>query len=432
VKKGLIAGAVLLVLGLIVWSSMRGAGRHKGKEVYAEAVQRREISQVVKATGQVDPRVKVNISAHVIAKISRLFVVEGQEVKAGQPFLELEKYAFAADRDRMAAAVEIATSQKRQAQVDLANAELQLNRTKNLMDQGIASRDQLDTAELRERSARLSLEQANEAIHESQASLQRAQDELRKTTIYSPITGRVIALSAKEGEVVVSGTMNNPASIIATVADLSELLVEVDVDETDIVNVSLGQPADVKVDAIPDHVYHGKVVEIGSSGYSRPQQPDVTFFKVKILLTDPDGRLRPGMSARAETHVAVHPQAIVVPIEAVVYRRPLGPNGKPRKEGEGSDEEIKVAFVVEKDKTVQRPVTLGISDATHVEILSGVKEGEKVVTGPHRILKDLESGTAVQISKGKESKKGSSSEKGSGKSDDDEKDDKDDKDKGDR
>jgi HlyD family secretion protein len=127
--------------------------------------------------------------------------------------------------------------------------------------------------------------------------------------------------------------MNNPASIIATVADLSELLVEVDVDETDIVDVALGQPADVKVDAIPGRVYHGKVVEIGSSGYERPSQPDVTFFKVKILLGDPDQKLRPGMSARAEVRVAVHEQALVVPVEAVVYRRPLGPDGKPLKEG---------------------------------------------------------------------------------------------------
>lgn len=406
-KKALVAIAAVLVLGLIVWASMRGGGRKKGKEVYAEPAQRREISQLVKSTGQVDPRVKVNISAHVIAKISRLFVVEGQEVKAGQPFLELEKYAYSAERDRAAAAAEIAASQRRQAQVDLANAELQLSRTRSLKEQGIASRDQLDSAELRERSARLALEQSAEAIREARAMLERAQDELRKTTIYAPISGRVISLAAKEGEVVVSGTMNNPASIIATVADLSELLVEIDVDETDIVDVALGQQADVKVDAIPDRVYHGKVVEIGSSGYSRPQQPDVTFFKVKILLTDPDQRLRPGMSARAEIRVAAHQRALVVPIEAVVYRPPLGADGKPQKRDDkgGGEDEIKVAFVVEKDKAVQRAVEVGISDATHVEVLSGVKEGEQAITGPHRILKALEHGDAVKIAKPDKDKK---------------------------
>ena len=403
-KKALIAAAVVLVLGFVMWTSLRGGSRHKGKEVYAEPARRREISQVVKATGQVDPRIKVNISAHVIAKISKLFVVEGQEVKAGQPFLELEKYAFSAERDRAASALQIASAQRRRAQVELGNAELQLRRQKALVDQGIASRDDLDQAELRERSARLALEQAGDSIGEARSALDRAQEDLRKTTIFSPISGRVIALTAKEGEVVVSGTMNNPASIIATVADLSELLVEVDVDETDIVDVALGQPADVKVDAIPDRVYHGKVVEIGSSGYERPAQPDVTFFKVKILLTDPDVKLRPGMSARAEVKVAVHEQALVVPVEAIVYRRPLGPDGKPLKEGAaGADEEVKVAFVVDKGKAVQRRVTLGIADATHVEVTAGIKPGDVVVNGPHRVLKDLQNGDAVQVSKkGKE------------------------------
>ncbi len=417
-KKALIALGVVAVLGLVMWTSLRGGSRHKGKEVYAEAAKRREISQVVKATGQVDPRIKVNISAHVIAKIARLFVVEGQEVKVGQPFLELEKYTFAAERDRAAAALEMATSQRRQAQVDLANTELQLTRQKNLKEQGIASRNDLDQAELNERSARLQVEQSGEAINEAQAALARAQEDLRKTTIYSPISGRVIALNAKEGEVVVSGTMNNPASIIATVADLSELLVEVDVDETDIVDVALGQPAEIKVDAIPDHVYHGKVVEIGSSGYSRPQQPDVTFFKVKVLLSDPDAKLRPGMSARAEVRVATHPNALVVPIESVVYRRPLGADGKPKREGE---DEVKVAFVVENGKATQHLVDLGISDATHVEIEHGVRDGELVITGPHRILKDLANGDAVRVAAPEKGKKA----EGKSKADED----KDDKDK---
>jgi HlyD family secretion protein len=422
-KKGLIAAAVVAVLGFVLWTSMRGGSRNQGKEVYAEPARRREISQLVKSTGQVDPRIKVNISAHVIAKISRLFVVEGQEVKAGQPFLELEKYAFAAERDRASSALQIASAQRRRAQVELANAELQLRRQKALVEQGIASRDELDQAELRERSARLQLEQAGDSIGEARAALERAQEELRKTTIYAPISGRVIALAAKEGEVVVSGTMNNPASIIATVADLSELLVEVDVDETDIVDVALGQPADVKVDAIPGRVYHGRVVEIGSSGYERPAQPDVTFFKVKILLADPDRKLRPGMSARAEIRVAVHAQALVVPVEAVVYRRPLGPDGKPVKEGAAGGEEIKVAFVVDGDKAVQRPVTLGISDATHVEVTAGLEAGEQVISGPHRVLRALENGDPVQVSK-----KGKESTAGKGKPDGDDRDDEDDDD----
>ena len=168
---------------------------------------------------------------------------------------------------------------------------------------------------------------------------------------------------------------------------------EVDVDETDVVDVEVGQQVEVQVDAIPDQTYHGQVVEIGSSGFSRPQQPDVTLFKVKVLLTDPDRRLRPGMSARAEIRVATHPQALVVPVQAVVYRPPLGPGGKPQE----NQEEVKVALVIEDGKAVQRAVEVGIADPTHVEIVSGVKAGEQVITGPHRILKNLKHGDAVRV-----------------------------------
>jgi HlyD family secretion protein len=399
-KKGLIVTGVLALLALVLFGSLRGKRGEKGKEIYAEPAAQRGITKVVKATGQVDPRIKVNISAHVVAKISRLYVVEGQEVQAGQPFLELEKESFSADRDRAQAALEIATSQRRQAEVDLADAEVQLARNRKLAADGIAPAERVEAAELRARSARLQVDQAEEAIRQARAGLDRAADELRKTTIYSPIAGRVIALTAKEGEVVVSGTMNNPASVIATVADLSELLVEVEVDETDIVDVKIGQEANVQVDAIPERKYQGRVVEIGSSGYSRPQQPDVTYFKVKALLTDPDARLRPGMSARAEIQVAVHPQALVVPVQAVVYRPPLGEDGKPREE----DEEVRVVYVVEKGEAVQRPVGVGIADATHVEIVSGAKPGEQVITGPHRVLKDLAAGDAVRIAEEKKKK----------------------------
>jgi HlyD family secretion protein len=398
VKKGLIIAGVVLVLALVLFGSLRAKGGEKGKEVHAEPAAQRGISKIVKATGQVDPRIKVNISAHVVAKISRLYVVEGQEVEAGQPFLELEKESFAADRDRALAALEIATSQRRQAEVDLADAEVQLARTRKLAGEGITSAEQMEAAELRARSARLQLEQADEAISQARAGLTRAADELRKTTLYSPISGRVIALTAKEGEVVVSGTMNNPASVIATVADLSELLVEVEVDETDIVDVQVGQEAEVQVDAVPDRKYHGRVVEIGSSGYSRPQQPDVTFFKVKVLLADPDERLRPGMSARAEIQVATHPQALVVPVQSVVYRPPLDAAGKPQEDAE----EVQVVFVVDGGKAVQRSVDVGIADATHVELLSGTKAGDTVITGPHRVLRDLGPGDAVRVAKKKE------------------------------
>jgi HlyD family secretion protein len=229
----------------------------------------------------------------------------------------------------------------------------------------------------------------------------------------------VIKLNAEEGEVVVSGTMNNPGSVIGTIADLSEILANVDVDETEIVDVALGQNAVLKVDALPGREYHGRVVEVGSSGSSRAAQPDVTFFEVKIQMQDADAALRPGMSVRAEIRAATHENAVVVPIQSVVERPPLAEEKPAQVAGkaaaaaakddaddeEDEDEEVKVVFVVEEAKgkgstrVQQRQVTTGISDETHVEVLSGLKHGERVVTGPYRTLRDLKDGQSVQVSR---------------------------------
>jgi HlyD family secretion protein len=184
--------------------------------------------------------------------------------------------------------------------------------------------------------------------------------------------------------VVVSGTMNNPASVIGVIADMAEINAEVDVDETEIVNVKLGQEATVRVDALPGHEYKGKVVEVGSSGYNRANQPDVTFFKVKILLDHPDDNLRARMSVRAEIRTASHPGALTVPIQAVVER-----------EGEKAK---KVVYVIEGGKARERTVQTAISDETHVELTAGVKAGEQVITGPYRTLRDLKDGDAVRVS----------------------------------
>lgn len=395
-KKIVIGAVVAVVLAGIVFASIRAQGREKGAKVYAEEVKRRDVAQIVKSSGELEPRVKVNISAHVIGKIDRLYVEEGDRMEKGQPFLRLEQQAFIAQRDQWAAQLRSAKTAVQQAEVSLADSRIKLNRAQRLSGEGIATREQLEAAQLAETSARLQLDGAHDSVRQTQANLTKAQDDLSKTTIYAPLSGRVIVLNAKEGEVVVSGTMNNPASVIGTIADMSEILATVDVDETEIVNVRPGQSAVLKVDAVPNKEYHGKVVEVGSSGFNRAQQPDVTFFKVKILLDDADPDLRSSMSVRAEIHTAAHPSSLVVPIQAVIERKPLA-KGAADKEG-GKEDEVKVVFVIEKGKAWQRTVTTGISDDTHVELLSGVKPGEQVATGPYRTLKDLKDGDAVHVS----------------------------------
>ena len=397
-KKIVIWTLVLLVLAAIVYASVRGQSRDKGVKVYTEEVAQRDVSQVVKASGGLEPRVKVNISAHVIGKIDKLWVQEGDRIEKGKPFLRLEQQAFLAQRDQWAAQLRSSETAVKQAEVSLADARVKLNRAQKLSADGIATREQLEAATLAEASARLQLDSAREQVQSNQANLVNAQDALTKTTIYAPLTGRVIALNAKEGEVVVSGTMNNPASVIGTIADMSEILATVDVDETEIVNVKVGEPAVLKVDAIPAKEYHGKVVEVGSSGFNRANQPDVTFFKVKILLDDPDPDLRASMSVRAEIHTDAHPRALVAPIAAVVEREPVS-EGADKAASSKKEDTVKVVFVVDQGKAHQRRVTTGISDETHVELTSGARLHDKVVTGPYRTLKDLKDGDAVIESK---------------------------------
>ena len=387
-KRILIIVAGLLVLGGILAASMKAGSAKKGVRVYAEAAARRDIQQVVKATGEINPRIKVNISAHVVAKIEKLFVSEGDWIEKGQPFLRLEQNVFVADRDQWAAQLRSAETAVRRQEVALADTASKLRRAQLLYNGGSFTAEQLENAQLAERSARLQLEEARDLVSQDRANLVRAQTDLGKTVIYAPISGQVIALNAKEGEVVVSGTMNNAASVIGTIADMSEVLAEVDVDETEIVQVQPGQRAELKVDAVPKRVYHGKVTEVGSSGYNRSSQPDVTFFRVKVLLDDSDRHLRSGMSVRAEIETQADKGALVVPIQAVVERPPLGAS---------RGDEVKVVFVVAGGKAHQRKVDTGISDETRVEVMSGLRPGEQVVTGPYRSLRDLKDGAPVRI-----------------------------------
>ena len=400
-KKFIIAALVVTALAVIVLASLRGTNRQKGTKVHVEEARRQPLGQIVKSSGEIDPRVKVNISSHLIGKIEKMFVEEGDPIRKGQPFLELEKYAFIAERDRWETQVRRSRTEVRQAEVSLADTRLKLGRAKKLQEEGIITREQLEAAQLAETSAELRLQDSQEALEQAQTNLVKARDDLGKTTLYAPLSGRVVQLNAEEGEVVVSGTMNNPASVIGIIADLSEILAKVDVDETEIVEVRPGQPATVRVDALRNRQYHGHVVEIGSSGFSKPAQPDVTFFHVEILLDDPTEDLRPGMSLRAEIETRPPADTLVAPIQSVVQREPSSEKGQAEK----AQEEISVVFVVENGKALQRTVRTGISDETRVEILEGLKARDKVVTGPYRALRDLKDGDAVQITTPEQEKK---------------------------
>jgi ABC-type antimicrobial peptide transport system permease subunit len=223
-KRILIAALVLGLLAVVVFASLRGTRREKGTKIYVEEVSRRDIGRVVKASGEIDPREKVNISAHVVGKIEHLYVEEGDLIRKGQPFLDLEKEAYTAASDQWSAQLRKAGTEVRQAEVALADARNKLARARRLNQEGILSAEQLEAAELAQANAELRLDDARESVRQARANLDKARDDLRKTTIYAPLTGRVIALNTEEGEVVVSGTMNNPASVIGVMEERGQAL----------------------------------------------------------------------------------------------------------------------------------------------------------------------------------------------------------------
>lgn len=399
-KRALIATGALVVAAVIVFFSIRGSGDN-GVEVYAEPAKPRKIDSVVVAPGEVDPKFKVNISAHVIGKIVRLDFNEGDLVRKGQKLVELERPQYLAQRDRMRAQLQSSRIEVVRAKAALDTAELSFRRASKLRDDGIEAQELFDQARLNLDNARAAYQSSRQGVEQAQASIVQAETDLSYTTIESPTDGRVVQLNAREGEVVIPGTMNNPGSVIAVIADLSQILVEAEVGETEIVGIHTGLPATIKVDAIPDKQYTGHVTEIGSSAAVRAGAGSgIRYFKVKVAIDAPDERLRPGMTSQVSIVTTTLPNAVSVPIQSVVERVPgTGPD-----DDENSDENLakkKYVFVV-KDGTVKMTeVTTGISDALFVAITSGIRAGEQVVTGPFKVLRKLKNGDRVEVTKEK-------------------------------
>jgi len=406
VKRWLIFGGALVLVAIIIFASVKGGGP-KGEKVYVEPAGTRTIEAVVTAPGAIDPKVKVNISAHIVGKIERLYFNEGDVVKRGQRLVDLEKFIYVAQRDRMQAELASRRVEVQRARAALATAEASYQRAQNLLKQGIQAQELFDQSRLAYENARAGLAAAQQGVQQAEALLRSASEDLSRTTIHSPIDGKAVQLNAHEGEVVVTGTMNNPGSVIAVIADLSQILVEAEVGETEVVSVRIGQPAKIKVDAIPEKEYHGRVVEIGSSAAVRQGAgAGIRYFKVKVAIDDADDRLRPGMTSQVSIVTSSAPNTVAVPIQAVVERTADGK--EPGEDDEGKPVK-KYVFLARDKKAKQVEATTGISDATHVAILSGVKAGDPAITGPFRTLKRLKDGAVIEVSK--EEKKTSKDDK---------------------
>jgi HlyD family secretion protein len=423
-QKSLIAVGAIVVAGAIVAASTLSKPKEKGEEVFMAQAAKRDLTSFVQATGRIEAKTKVNVQSSVIGEIVSLPVKEGEVVKKGDLLVQVDPQRYRSEVERLESAVRSQSIAIEQAEVALANAERQYKRNASLFQTGgLVSQEAYELSELDFRSRTIDLKSMKEQMGQATASLDKARDELKKTTLRSPIDGTVTQLNAEQGEITLTGTMNNPGTVIMVVSDMGEILATVDVDEARVTQVELGQKARIVVDAIGEaHPYTGTVVEIAGSAVQRTGQ-QTQVFEVKVALDKVDTKLRPGMTAKARIETQNAPGAVTVPIQAVMLRpksevekaasgqkdetaRSKADSKKMPSQAaiaaagaKGSAETTEAVFVVENKKVHLRAVKSGISDETSVVLDEGIKEGETVVTGPYRALRDLKEGDQVKEKK---------------------------------
>jgi len=449
----------LIILGvLIIGAAVVGANfyfkRQTGTVVNTEVLRNRDLESLVSASGKIQPKTQVNISANTTGRVTRLAVDEGQRVKAGQFLLEIDPRSLEGQLQRGVASVAAAQSSLEQArtsveqsktgveqsQTQLELAKQTLKRQQDLWKDGLTTKQDLEKAEndvkvreadvkSREADVRArvqDIETRGQQIKQEQAGLATTQYNLNQVILNSPIDGLVTRRNIEQGETAVMGTMNNAGTVLLTIADMSVLDAEVEVDETDIPSVNLGQQAKITIDAVPDRTFKGHVTEIGNSPVQQTTsstansgQRQATTFKVKVTLDEPVPDVRPGFTCTAEITTATKSGVAAVPIQALTVREMLfndkgdlvhepppkkgrsveptvsasnePPPGHTRKETEG-------VFLIRDGRAVFAPVKIGIAGEKYFEVVSGIKAGEQVITGPFANVRTLADGEQVRLS----------------------------------
>ncbi len=414
-KKVLLFVGVAGVIGVVAAAGMKGGD--EGVEVRAERVERRDLVSIVTASGKIEPKKKVDISADIPGRVIRLAVEEGQWVNRGDLLLVIDPTQYQAAANRAQAAVSQSQAQAAQARAQVLKAENDLKRAEMLSQgENLISAADLEQARTQARVAEAQAEAARHAVAQAQAALSEARDNLAKTTIVAPMSGRVTRRNIEEGETAIIGTMNNPGSLLLTVADLSVMEATVKVDETDVPSITIGDSAVVRIDAFPGQTFAGKVTRIGNSavqtaasqaGAGDQQSVD---YEVKITLDDPPEALRPDLSATADIVTETRERVLAVPIISLAVRDPDGKKFQADEDaaeaGEGVAEaeqrarkasEVTGVFVIAGDSVTWVPVTTGIAGDRYFEITGGLKGGETVVAGTYQAIRELEAGAAVRV-----------------------------------
>jgi len=399
------AGATVLIVGLVVISA--GARRDRGVEVRFEQAGRRDLVAAVTASGKIQPKKKVDISADITGRITRIAVREGDLVTKGQFLLQIDPTIYQANLQQAEATYASSQAAAVQAKANRDQAQRALGRTKELRAQNpnLISQEQLEQAQTAFDIAEANLTAAQHQVDQARAAVRSASDNLRKTTLLAPMNGRVTRLPVEEGEVAVPGTFSKDVGLLLTVSDLSVIQAKVKVDETDVVRIHLGDSVDVSIDAFPDTSFTGRVTKLSNSSIltaassATGQNDRAVDYEVEVTLNHPPADVRPDLSATARIITDTRKQALAIPIIALTVRenKPVSTENRPvdtavthkKKEAEG-------VFVVDRGSATFRPIKVGIAGDEYFEVLDGLKQGETIVAGPYQAIRDLKDGTRVR------------------------------------
>jgi HlyD family secretion protein len=398
-------GAAALLVGIVAISA--GARRDRGQEVRFEKVSHRDLVAVVTASGKIQPKKKVDISADITGRITKITVREGDIVTQGQRLLQIDPTVYQANLQQAEATMASAAAAAVQAQANRDQAERALRRTKELRTQNpnLVPPEQLEQAQTAFDVAAANLTAAQHQVDQARAGVRFAHDNLRKTTLVAPMSGRVTRLPVEEGEVAVPSTFSKDIGLLMTISDLSVIQAKVKVDETDVVRVHLGDSVEVSIDAFPDTSFTGRVTKVSNSSVlnaaqtATGQNDRAVDYEVEVTLNKPPADTRPDLSATARIVTDTRKQALAIPIIALTVRenkavstevRPVDTAGaRKKKETEG-------VFVVKDGIATFRAAKVGIAGDEYFEVLSGLKDGETIVAGPYQAIRDLKDGARVR------------------------------------
>lgn len=405
-KVGLFIG---LVLAVVVAISALSAARRSGRatEVRIETVGKRDLVSVVTASGKIEAVTQVDISSDITGRIVKLTVREGDLVKKGQLLVQIDPSQYQSVVQRAEAFLQSSQASLQQVRANRDQAKRQLDRALEIRraNPNLIAAETVEQAQQAYDVAVANYNSTDSQVDQARAQLQEARDNLAKTRIYAPIDGRVTRLAVEEGEVAVPGTFSRETGLLMRVADLSGILAKVDVDETDVVRLSLGDSVAVSIDAFPDTTFVGRVTKIGnsakvsaSSGGGGAQTERAVDFEVEIELVNPPSDIRPDLSATARIVTDTRQQALSIPIIALTVRQHEDmPNElKAADSATRKSKEREGVFVVRGGVAQFIPVKVGIAGEEHFEVLTGLSAGDSIVAGPYQSIRDMKDSTRVK------------------------------------